>query len=965
MAEKRVHVGFLCVGLLLSLGVVQPARGVTDRAAVHILPGAEADEIERFAARELERYLVALFGVRTFVGDASPEAVGYLVVLDRPSNHSLLARALTGRGQESLSDQGFLLRRGHVEETPAMLIAGGSPRAVLWGVYELVERYGVRYLLHEDVFPEDAGAFYLPEIDRVFEPVFRVRSWRTMGDFAMGTEGWGIADYRPLLDQLAKLRFSRIRAGSAPWQPFLHLEAKGVKREWTTLWYDYRYPVTDDMPGRELFGDEPEFWNPDLPPRGSSYEEMCAAGERHTRALIDYAHRRGIEVEFHSSVIDFPREFRPLIPDAQAVHQLAQLTIGPGPSVRPDHPRLLEVARAVLRSVFDAFPEADAFGFAMPEFREWTGHYEWAWAQLDEKYRVREIVALEELLRQAGNRTGYPGGAQRALNELKGDIVALHYYDLVLGNAGEHSAAGGAPRVLLYNVAEELIPILERVMPYAVEAPVTVDYTSSRVLRRREVLGGVSKKQRPMTTLALTIHDDNVGLVPQLTTGSNHELIKDMGKHGWSGFFTRQWLISDHDPCVAYLSKAVWDTNATPESVVADQVRAVCGESAVVPMLEAFAELEATTLLLESQGGLTFPTPAMMRVHWRPGEISDSHRRMREGYQRALDAVRRAPRDGMRSQGGAYVDYWIGRLEFGVGFFDTIEGARRAASAEGRVLEAMASARGEDFEELAVEAAELAEAACDTAFAAIESYARVAKNRADVGAIATLNEYVYRFLNGKAKALRSQLPVSLPAIGRPAPSNRWDSTAAVRVRADVEKTEGAWIGTAVQTANGTGISLDGRHHGNDPFTHGSWWAQTNPGGTPRGGTVPGLHWIEYEFDRVYPLERLWIWNYNEAHSTAYGMRDVTIEASTTGGPRPDEWTAVYQGTLPQAGGSADEPVSLDLTLADVPARFVVITGHRNHGDPADLGATLGVDGRSILGLSEVRFYWTGGDGPPN
>ena len=82
---------------------------------------------------------------------------------------------------------------------------------------------------------------------------------------------------------------------------------------------------------------------------------------------------------------------------------MGRLTIGPGASVLPNNPELLETARAVLNLVYEAFPEADVYGFAMPEHREWTGHYEWAWDQLDEKYRLREVVTLAELLEQAGN----------------------------------------------------------------------------------------------------------------------------------------------------------------------------------------------------------------------------------------------------------------------------------------------------------------------------------------------------------------------------------------------------------------------------------------------------------------------------------------------------------------------------------------------------------------------------------
>ena len=135
-----------------------------------------------------------------------------------------------------------------------------------------------------------------------------------------------------------------------------------------------------------------------------------------------------------------------------------------------------------------------------------------------------------------------------------------------------------------------------------------------------------------------------------------------MRKCGIQGFGTRQWMISDHDPSVAYLSKAAWDAGATPRAVYADQVRAVCGEAAVEPMLEMFREIEAVTTALEDHGmGLTFPHAGMMMRQWSPEPMPKELADDRATYQRALAAVRRAPTPS-RPEGKAYVQYWTGRL---------------------------------------------------------------------------------------------------------------------------------------------------------------------------------------------------------------------------------------------------------------------------------------------------------------
>ena len=175
-----------------------------------------------------------------------------------------------------------------------------------------------------------------------------------------------------------------------------------------------------------------------------------------------------------------------------------------------------------------------------------------------------------------------------------------------------------------------------RVLPENAELVIVLDYNPTRVLRKRGVLATVPAQKLP-TTLVLTLHDDSVGLLPLLTTSALHQLVSDMRQWGLSGFCTRQWLISDHDPSVAYLSKAAWNRDAMPQAVWADQIRAACGEAAVEPMLAAFREIEAVTSALEDHGmGLTFPWPGMMMQHWTPEPLT----KMRPEDRTATSATR-------------------------------------------------------------------------------------------------------------------------------------------------------------------------------------------------------------------------------------------------------------------------------------------------------------------------------------
>ena len=345
---------------------------MSDNARIAVIVSENAPELERFAAKQLCNYLEKLFGVQTRpTSNLSVEAVALFLVGSLDANVTV-----QGTMEEvtfpPISEQGFILRRVQCQGRPSLVVRGGSPRATLWAVYELIERWGVRYLLHRDVLPAPFP-FRLPDLDVVMEPTLSVRQWRVINDFACGPESWGMGDYRPVLDQLAKLKFNRILLSVWPWQPFLHYEVKGIKRESATLWFDFHYPITDDMVGRHLFDDEDEFWNPDLP-RGASYEEFTAAGEQLIHNLIDYAHRRGIECVIVATLTEFPPEFAPLLKDAQEVHQLAELTVVPSAETDIDDPALTELATAVLRATVDTYPEVDYVALGMPEFRQWSGY---------------------------------------------------------------------------------------------------------------------------------------------------------------------------------------------------------------------------------------------------------------------------------------------------------------------------------------------------------------------------------------------------------------------------------------------------------------------------------------------------------------------------------------------------------------------------------------------------------------
>jgi hypothetical protein len=248
--------GFPVVSCALWLPVALPAAGAAEpsRPNLAVILGPRADERERHAAEQLCEYLDKLFGIKVRPTTGLPRSADVGLLLGSPATNPAVARALGTAGWPRVSDQGLVLKRAHLDGKPVFVIGGGSPRATMWAVFELVEQWGVRYLLHGDVLPDKPGPFRLPDRDVTLEPKLAIRQWRVVNEHAIGPVSWGLADYRPVLDQLAKLKFNRLFVYIWPLSPFVHYEAGGIARHSATLFFGFHFPITPDMPGRHRLG---------------------------------------------------------------------------------------------------------------------------------------------------------------------------------------------------------------------------------------------------------------------------------------------------------------------------------------------------------------------------------------------------------------------------------------------------------------------------------------------------------------------------------------------------------------------------------------------------------------------------------------------------------------------------------------------------------------------------------------
>jgi len=135
------------------------------------------------------------------------------------------------------------------------------------------------------------------------------------------------------------------------------------------------------------------------------------------------------------------------------------------------------------------------------------------------------------------------------------------------------------------------------------------------------------------------------------------------------------------------------------------------------------------------------------------------------------------------------------------------------------------------------------------------------------------------------------------------------------------------------TVNAAGLDATGLLHTRD-FEGNMWRSSGEPDGA----------WIEYEFDKAYKLDQMWVWNYNGTGlNVAYGLKNVTIEHSADG----INYTTL--GTTHEflmAPGADDYAHNTTVDFGGAVAKYVKITANSNWSN----GIT------NQYGLSEVRFF---------
>lgn len=718
-----------------------------------IVIGDKSAPVEKYAAEELAKYIYELWKFRpSIVSDHVETFAGPTILLGSPSTNHHVARLAGNLKWDQISADGFFIKT--VGTKPDVLVIGGSlPRGTLFGVYDIVERWGIQFSLTEDIFPEKPAPLSLGSFDEKCEPSYATRAMRPSNNLPEGSAPWDLSDFKHFIDQMAKLKYNTYTFVITESGPWLDYEFRGIKRPSGDIFYGWRYKIDTSFVGKELFPGCNEFYSPVLA-QAQNDEQRKQLGIGLVRSIIDHCKNRGLMSMLTFSFLEPPTAFK------RKMNDWATLPL-PDPSLFPKaacyetpveefgtnpkfaawmnvlDPAVKELTEVRLKALIDTYPDADFYHIWVSEHRAGVVDYREVFKILDARYNLSSEFDLDKELNNMGT---YPYGLERYQNQLKGDLLFLYLFDqiFVQDKLLEGTRKPDA-RIALAGVMPELWPLVSRILPKGMGFDDWLEYGTHATADRISDIVPVLKAKVP-TVLEIGIQDDNTMWFPQVNVESLERIIQTTAPLDLQGYVVPIWQIRQVDINSAYLARASWKPNLTATEFYKDYLVKLVGPDAAPDFEQAQHILEnADHEIKKTLYGFAFAWPETI-----PGMINGVYReaiaKIRPRFEAAIAALQQAKKKTTK-EGLHLVEFWLKRTEFGIGWLDL--GIETADF--GKLLGPALQTQNPLTQDQKLKAIESVDKLINHTRELIEIISSDAKHIGDLGQIASLNRYVYGY----------------------------------------------------------------------------------------------------------------------------------------------------------------------------------------------------------------------------
>ncbi|MAT14501.1 MAG: hypothetical protein CMJ46_04440, partial [Planctomyces sp.] len=662
------------------------------------------------------------------------------IVVGTTTNQSLFSEK-SAYALPELSEQGHLVKSIDVDGNSGLLIAGGSPVATLWAVYEFGYQNGVRYLLQSDIYPETPKEFTLTGYDVKLEPDLQTRGFRLGGTYPDSFISWNAAQCKSLIAQLAKLKFTHIEVRVEPWHPFIHYEIEGVAKQTGLLWKADTFPIDPSHPGSTAFKGADQLQNTDFAGL-ETYKERLAAGQQYLKTLITAAHEAGMTIGVTLDPLESTPEFREVL-EGSFVSNGPPLTTGFPYELRLNHdgypwykPDFEKLARTQLQAYADTYPELDVLTVQLPETFVNPAEVKRALKELQAYTDDLDDIPVAEIVKPISTR------AQQDASKLPGDtLLAIAFYNRLF-RTGPLAEFKEFPRLQFAGIRPVWGPYVADLLPKSNSAVVAEASPWTGSNQPEELTAPAAP-----ALLECSLHLNNLSVIAMSTTRWLAEEVKAMEKGTWKGVVLDMGTPAEHVPTAHFLSRVAFDAAVTPEEAHEAYFSTVTQNSSSTDrMWLAFGHMEAGTKLLEQQAsGFVSPSSgrdmltAPFKSQWDlPGEWEE----IKEQFTASMTELYRS-HDQVKTPGRKELYYYAKRSEAVLSYLTCVEELHAAAEAE----------KEEDLELTS----EHLYTALEALYDAIDTLNDVARNPSDLGTIALLNQYAYAPLLEEVERIEAAL----------------------------------------------------------------------------------------------------------------------------------------------------------------------------------------------------------------
>ncbi len=552
---------------------------VRDGKAQAVIVSQQPDS---FAAVELQRYVRSLTGVRLELVQPGQLRQGQLnILVGGPLSGKLAPLA-------GLKQDGFVLWRTQQGGREMLVAAGNSEASTLYAVYDLLERFGVTFLITRDVIPAPVRDLRAPDVQLKVETPFPRRGL-LISNIYPNRGIWHLSEVKGFLDQMAKMKMNYLQFFWFEHEPWIDFTYRGehkllgdatAKEPGYMSWrYHYGSQLTKDLAvGREHFRGRArmapaEFQNVETP------EEAFRVAREFLREIIRYARIRHIRVwlcidpttlqanhaRFARRAANLQLPFHPIL----------------GTHMCPADPVLHEINTERIRALAETYPEAEGYILYLPEM------YPDCADPADQALFAAENARFQGVLKLWAPYKHYERKPGIVLNSNIGSVhiarKALEARDRVA--PGARIAIGGIGRGYL-------LPYLDKLFPK--DVPFT-DMESRAIWTPdgvpMEYFGSMGSRER---TLVPRMDDASAmfGMQFNLNMYYKDRMLEGSLENGVAGFAGQLNRARGTEHNTSYLAAGAWRPHLTPKQFYAEYAERLFGSQARAQMEKAFATLE-------------------------------------------------------------------------------------------------------------------------------------------------------------------------------------------------------------------------------------------------------------------------------------------------------------------------------------------------------------------------------------